>query len=51
MMVGLILAPVVITLSNPSNAYYPYPPYAPFLIKTFGQCAQPDELSYRCGQE
>ncbi len=41
--VVVILAPVLVTLSNPSNTYYPYPPYAPFLIKTFGQCAQPDE--------
>ena len=41
--IGLIMSPVLLTLSNPGNSFYPYPPYAPFLIKTFGQCAQPDE--------
>jgi 4-amino-4-deoxy-L-arabinose transferase-like glycosyltransferase len=41
--IAFILTPLLLTLSNPGNAFYPYPPYAPFLIKTFGQCAQTDE--------
>jgi 4-amino-4-deoxy-L-arabinose transferase-like glycosyltransferase len=41
--VAFIILPLVLTLTNPGSAFYAYPPYVPPLIKSLGQCAQPDE--------
>jgi hypothetical protein len=43
MAAGLIVLPLGLTLANPGNAFYAFPPYVPPLIKSLGQCAQPDE--------
>ena len=39
----LSAAPLVMTLTASSESYYPFPPYWPPAIKTFGQIANPDE--------
>jgi 4-amino-4-deoxy-L-arabinose transferase-like glycosyltransferase len=41
--VAFILMPMLLTLTTPGNTFYAYPPYVPPLIKSLGQCAQPDE--------
>jgi 4-amino-4-deoxy-L-arabinose transferase-like glycosyltransferase len=40
---ALTVAPLMLTLTSPSNVYYSFPPYMPPLIKAYGQFADPDE--------
>jgi len=40
---ALTVAPLMITLTSPNNAYYSFPPYMPPLIKAYGQFAEPEE--------
>jgi hypothetical protein len=39
----LTFAPLFLTLSSPGNAYFPFPPYWPPAIKSFGQMTNSDE--------
>jgi hypothetical protein len=40
---GIVLAPMIFTLSSPKGAVYAFPPYMPPLIKIFGQFSAPGE--------